>query len=156
MPSSSQRQTGIVKSPRPSNLLAARVVVQPYGFWHRPWARAGAMAAGLMLGVLAASWSLAPDVEGPGGARAALRVELEATQRALDAERLRAAELAREVETLGREAQRLRAELGASQQKAAKRRERRESVDEVVTPRSPPADPQSPAVEATAAAPRAE
>jgi hypothetical protein len=120
-----------VKSPRPSNLLAARVVVQPYGFWHRPWARAGAMAAGLMLGVLAASWFLAPDVEGPGGARAALRVELEATQRALDAERLRAAELAREAETLGREAQRLRAELGASQQKAAKRRERREGADEV-------------------------
>jgi hypothetical protein len=98
----------------------------------------------------------APDAEGPGGAHAALRVELEATQRALDAERLRAAELAREVETLGREAQRLRAELGASQQKAAKRRERRESVDEVGTPRPPPADPQSPVVEAPAAAPRAE
>jgi hypothetical protein len=56
MPSSSRRQTGIVKSPRPSNLLAARVVVQPYGFWHRPWVRAGATAVGLMLGVLAASW----------------------------------------------------------------------------------------------------
>jgi len=40
-----------VKSPRPSNLLAARVIVQPYGFWHRPLVRAGAMAVGLMLGV---------------------------------------------------------------------------------------------------------
>lgn len=156
MPSSSRGQTGIVKSPRPSNLLAARVVVQPYGFWHRPWARAGAMAAGLMLGVLAASWFLAPDVAGPGGESAALRVELEAAQRALDAERLRAAELAREVETLGREAQRLRAELGASQQKAAKRRERRESGEDGVSARPPPAAAEPPAAEAPVTAPRAE
>lgn len=145
-----------MKSPRPSNLLAARVVVQPYGFWHRPWARAGAMAAGLMLGVLAASWLLSADEAGPRADSAALKVEIESVRRALDAERLRAAELAREVETLGREAQRLRAELGASQQKAAKRRERRESADEVGTPRPPPADPPAPAVEAPAAAPRAE
>jgi septal ring factor EnvC (AmiA/AmiB activator) len=156
MPSSSRGQTGTVKSPRPSNLLAARVVVQPYGFWHRPWARAGAMAAGLMLGVLAASWLLSADEAGPRADSAALKVELETSRRELDAERLRAAELARELEALGRETRRLRDELAAAQQKAAKRRERRESVDEAGTPRPPPADPQSPAVEAPAAAPRAE
>jgi hypothetical protein len=156
MPSSSRRQTRKVKSPRPSSLLAARVVVQPYGFWHRPWVRAGAMAVGLMLGVLAASWFLAPDAEGPRGESVSLRVELDAAQRALDAERLRAAELAREVETLGREAQRLRAELGASQQKAAKRRERRESADEVVTARPSPVVIEAPLAETPAAAPRAE
>jgi len=145
MPPSSRRQTGIVKSPRPSNLLAARVVVQPYGFWHRPWVRAGAMAVGLMLGVLVASWLLPRDVAGPHADSAALKVELEA---------------------LGREARRLRDELAASQQKAAKRRERRESFDEAGIARPSSAGPQAravearavetPAVEATAAAPRAE
>ena len=159
-------QTGIVKSPRPSNLLAARVVVQPYGFWHRPWVRAGAMAVGLMLGVLVASWLLPLDVAGPHADSAALKVELEAARRELEAERLRVAELARELEALGREARRLRDELAASQQKAAKRRERRESVDEAGIARPPSAGPQAravearavetPAVEATAAAPRAE
>jgi len=161
MPPSSRRQTGIVKSPRPSNLLAARVVVQPYGIWHRPWVRAGAMAVGLMLGVLVASWLLPRDVAGPHADSAALKVELEAARRELEAERLRVAELARELEVLGRETRRLRDELAASQQKAAKRRERRESVDEAGIARPPSAGPQAraveaPAVEATAAAPRAE
>ena len=150
-----------MKSPRPSNLLAARVVVQPYGIWHRPWVRAGAMAVGLMLGVLVASWLLPRDVAGPHADSAVLNVELEAARRELEAERLRVAELARELEVLGRETRRLRDELAASQQKAAKRRERRESADEVGTNRPPSAAPQAraveaPAVEATAAAPRAE
>jgi hypothetical protein len=166
MPASSRRQTGIVKSPRPSNLLAARVVVQPYGIWHRPWARAGAMAVGLMLGVLVASWLLSSDEPGPRADSAALKVELESVRRELDAERLRAVELARELEALGRETRRLRDELAASQQKAVKRRERKESADEGGTTRLPSAGPQStaveaavvkmPAVETPAAAPRAE
>jgi hypothetical protein len=116
------RTSSPVRSPRPSSLLAARVVVQPYGFWHRPWVRAGAMALGLALGALAVSWVVARDGDA-GGERAALKTELAAAQSALDAERLRAAELARELELLERESRRLREEL-ASQQRAAKRRER--------------------------------
>jgi hypothetical protein len=144
-----------VKSPRPSNLLAARVVVQPYGFWHRPWARAGAMAVGLMLGVLVASWLLSADEAGSRADSAALKVELESARRGLDAERLRSAELARELEALGRETRRLRDELATAQQKATKRRERRESVDEAGPARPPSAGPQAPAVEARAAEPPA-
>jgi len=145
-----------MRSPRPSNLLAARVVVQPYGFWHRPWVRAGAMAAGLMLGAFAASWFIAPDAAGPRADSAALKVEIETARRELDAERLRSAELARELEGLGREARRLRDELATSQQKAAKRRERRDSADEVVIARPPPVVTEAPLAEAPAAAPRAE
>jgi hypothetical protein len=146
---SSTRQTSPVRSPRPSSLLAARVVVQPYGFWHRPWVRAGAMALGLALGALAASWLLAPDGD-PGRERAALKTELETAQRALDAERLRAAELAREVEVLERESRRLREEL-AGQQKAAKRRERAPSPSE-----SAAAVPPAASVAEAPAAPRAD
>jgi hypothetical protein len=147
------RPSSPVRSPRPSSLLAARVVVQPYGFWHRPWVRAGAMAGGLALGVLAASWLLAPDGD-PGGERAALKTELEAAQRALDAERLRAAELAREVAVLERESRRLREEL-AGQQKAAKRRERAPNTSEAAA--VPPVSASAPASVAEApAAPRAE
>jgi hypothetical protein len=148
------RQTSPVRSPRPSRLLAARVVVQPYGIWHRPWARAGAMALGLALGALAASWLLAPDGD-PGGERAALKTELEAAQRTLDAERLRAAELAREVEVLERESRRLREEL-AGQQRAAKRRERAPGPGESAAA-VPPVSASVPAGVAEApAAPRAD
>jgi hypothetical protein len=144
------RPSSPVRSPRPSSLLAARVVVQPYGFWHRPWVRAGAMAGGLALGALAASWLLAPYGDS-SGERAALKTELEAAQRALDAERLRAAELAREVEVLERESRRLREEL-VSQQKAAKRRERAPSPSESAAAVPPPAA----SVAEAPAAPRAD
>ena len=137
MHSSLTRQASPVRSPRPSSLLAARVVVQPYGFWHRPWVRAGAMAVGLALGALAASWLLAPGGDS-GAERAALKTELDAAQRALDAARLRAAELAREVEVLERESRRLREEL-AGQQKAAKRRERAPGPSESAAAVPPPA-----------------
>ncbi len=141
----------------PSDLSAARVVVQPYGFWHRPWARAAAMAVGLMLGVLAASWVLSPDAAGPSADSAALKVELETARRELDAERLRSAELARELDALGREARRLREELAASQQKSAKRRERRAGAEEEAAARPPSTGAEAPAAaEAQAAAPRAE
>jgi len=144
----------------PRDLLAERVVLQPYGFWHRPMVRLGATAIGLTLGVLVVAWLYFASAAGPGATRAendALRGELEAARRALDAERLRAAELASEVDKLAREAQRLRDELGASQQKALKRRERRESNagDEAARPQPPAPAAASPA-EPPATQPRAE
>jgi uncharacterized membrane-anchored protein YhcB (DUF1043 family) len=140
----------------PSDLSAARVVVQPYGFWHRPWVRAGAMALGLMLGVLVASWVLSPDAAWPNADSAALKTELETARRELDAARLRGAELAREVDVLAREARRLREELATSQQKSAKRRERRAGVDEEAATRPLSAGAEAPAAEWQVAAPRAE
>jgi hypothetical protein len=132
-------QTRRMRSPRPSSLLAGPLVVQPYGFWHRPWVRAGALAIGLALGVLGAAWLFAPDADGQRAERAALKAELEAARRALDAERLRAAELRREAEIVAREAQRLREELAASQKSAAKRRERRPEDEAVArAPATPP------------------
>jgi chromosome segregation ATPase len=77
-------------------------------------------------------------------------------RRELDAERLRSAELASEVEALGREARRLRDDLTASKQKAAKRRERRPSADDDGIPRPASASAEAPAAEAPMVAPRAE
>ena len=144
----------------PRDLLAERVVLQPYGFWHRPLVRAGAIAIGLTLGVIAIAWLYFASSAGPSATRAendALKGELEAARRALDAERLRAAELARAVEKLAREAQRLREELGTSQQKALKRRERRESGagDEATRPQQP-APAAAPPAEPSTTQPRAE
>lgn len=146
-----------MKLRHPGSRLAERVVVQPYGFWHQPWARAGAMAAGLMLGVLVASWLLSPGAAEPRAESAALKAELEMARRELDAERLRSAELARELDALGREARRSREELATSQQKSAKRRERRVGADEEGASRPPSAGVEAPAAaEAQMAAPRAE
>lgn len=114
-----------MRSPRPSSLLAGPLVVEPYGFWHRRWTRAGATAVGFALGVLAASWVFTPDTADTHAQTAALKAELAAARRALDAERLRAAELAREAEVLGRETLRLRDELASLQKLVVKRRERR-------------------------------
>ena len=143
----------------PRDLLAERVVLQPYGFWHQPLVRAGAIAIGLALGVLVAAWFYFEGSDGPRAARAendALRGELEAARRALDAERLRTAELAREVEKLAREAQRLRDELGAARQKAVKRPEKRPSGAEDEAARLVQPAPAATPTESTASSPRTE
>jgi hypothetical protein len=152
------RQASPVRSPRPSSLLAARVVVQPYGFWHRPWVRVGAVAAGCALGMVVASRLLGPDAAGLDAANAALKEELATTKRALEAERLRAAELEREMRLAARDAQRLRDEAGAAREKAAKRREpRAPGTTESAAVGIPPAPAvPAPVAEAPPAAPRAE
>jgi hypothetical protein len=141
----------------PRDLLAERVVLQPYGFWHQPLVRAGAIAIGLALGVLVVAGLYFEDSAGSRAARAeadALRAELEAARRALDAERLRTAELTREVEKLAREAQRLRDELGAAQQKALRRREKPQGSAEGEVVRAPQAAPAASTAEAPPAPPR--
>jgi hypothetical protein len=144
----------------PRDLLAERIVLQPYGFWHRPATRLGAMAIGLMLGVFAAGWLFVASGNGSAASRAeseALKGQLEAAQRELDAARLSAVGLAREVEKLAREVQRLRDEAATTQQKAQKRRERRENGAENEGPRpQQAAAADAPSVEAPATPPRAE
>lgn len=144
-----------MRSPRPSSLLAGPLVVQPYGFWHRPWARVGVLAIGLALGVLAASWLLVPGADGPHAENTALKAEIETVRRELDAERLRTAELRREAEIVAREAQRLRDEL-SQQRSAAKRRERAPSANEASAVPPPATSAVVPVAEAPPSAPRAE
>jgi hypothetical protein len=149
--------TRVLTAHHPRDLLAERIVLQPYGFWHRPLVRAGAIAIGLALGVIAAAWLYFEGSAGPAATRAAndaLRGELEAARRALDAERLRTAELAREVEKLAREAQRLREEVGAAQQKALRRREKPQGGQEGEVARAPQPAPAASTAEAPPAAPR--
>jgi hypothetical protein len=157
MHSSFTRQASPVRSPRPSSLLAGPLVVQPYGFWHRPWVRAGAVAAGFALGMFVASQLLGPDAAELDAANAALKEELATTRRALESERLRAAELEREMRLAARDAQRLRDEAGAVREKAAKRRERAPGPNDTgaVIAAPAPAVP-APVAEAPPAAPRVE
>jgi hypothetical protein len=148
----------LMRSPRPSSRLAGPLVVEPYGFWHRPWGRVGVVAAGFALGMVVASRLLGPDAAGLDAANAALKEELATTKRALEAERLRAAELEREMRFAARDAQRLRDEAGAAREKAAKRREQRapgpnEEGSVVASPA--PAVP-APVAEAPATVPRTE